>query len=103
MSNNETINNELGEAVKRNDIETAGKLLERGADPNSEVRFRHRIGIEDINLPMLTYAITETKSKEMARLLLEYGADINTRRIDPDDSQGKTTSGVLCDAIKKQR
>ncbi len=71
-------NRSLAEAVSRKDIDAAKKSLDRGADPDLPARGIRR---DAIRYP-LTHAI-EVGDVNMARLLVERGADVNVN-IDRD-------------------
>ena len=70
------LHDNLGYAVKNNNIAEAKKLLENGADPDNS-RSRVSWGVVDSIAP-LSYAVSQNNI-DMVRLLLEYGANVNIR------------------------
>lgn len=81
-----TINEQLYNAVTNNDVSRAKKLLDSGANPD------YKILSQTNNLVPILIA---TQSIEMTRLLLDYGADVNTPYYTSyTEANGTSKSGI---------
>jgi hypothetical protein len=77
-------NNQLEEAVRNNDVETARGLLDQGVDPNYHGQY---------GPPSLLFLTCINGHREMAKLLLEKGAEINY--VSPTDGETVLFVAVL--------
>ena len=69
--------NALLRALDFNDHETVGLLLEYGANATAQVSEEHPSGEPSMMIPALHQAARRMADAEMARLLIEAGADVN--------------------------
>ncbi|KAK7972502.1 hypothetical protein PG996_006707 [Apiospora saccharicola] len=84
-----------GESATAILLEIPELLLRHGADPNQRLRGRRSKDGRQPLPTILTYAVEQTRSRDLVGLVLKYGADVNLADDDGDHREGSRTPLAL--------